>query len=802
MYSNTPSDFDFKLRGMAEKFASPAEFLARLKQTANIVFPILHGRYGEDGGIQSLLEQAALPFIGTPAAAAAQAFDKYTAAVATTELGFAALPICLIESTVDEQPLAEWFVDNSISHDNGLVVVKPARAGSSVGVKVARGMKDAIAHAHWILQEEIDTRVVVEQYAHGGREFTAIVLQSRVQVNGADESKPVTLIPTEVELLAVDGGSDEVSIFNYRKKYLPTQQVRYHTPPRFSAEETAAIRQCASRLFAALGLRDVARMDGWLLPSTTHRIGGDIGRTASGTIVLTDINLVSGLEQTSFFFQQAAEVGLSHSSVLRYLLEGSCARAGIRLPPSMARPQSSATSRNKSKRPVFVIFGGRTSERQVSLISGTNVWLKLLESDKYEPRPFLLAPGGGSDLLQQTVWALPYASVLRHTVEEVVEGCERLLAEEETATQTAALRAGIRQELGLPINPAFTAPPHRMQLAEFMHEAHAANAIVFIAVHGGEGEDGSLQAVLEEFGVRYTGSGPESSQICMNKAATATALSGLADKGVTTAAKQLLSRGELQELCEASTSGRDASADLLWERLTKQLGASSLCIKPASDGCSTGVARLSSAADLLVYARAVAGGAPRLLPGALSQRHAIIEMPQPPPAVLLLEPFIITDSITIGKDGQLLWRGESRWVEVTCGMLGMERAMRALTLSITVRESGDVLSLEEKFQGGTGVNLTPPPPEIISTEALRRAQARLQLAAHTLGLRGFARIDAFVHADTGEVMVIEANTVPGMTPSTVLFHQALAENPPIYPKSFFNAICDLASFSQLDVYHP
>eukprot|EP00898_Chlorokybus_atmophyticus_P000523 jgi/Chlat1/1471/Chrsp12S00108 len=177
-----------------------------------------------------------LPFIGTSAAAAAQAFDKYTAAVATTELGFAALPICLIE-------------------------VKSARAGSSVGVKVASGMKDAIAHAHWSLRKEIDIRVVVERYAHGGREFTAVI-----------------------ELLAVDGSSDEVSIFNYRK-YLSTQQdkVRYHTPPRFIAEETAAIRQCASRLFAVLGLRDVARMDGWLLPSTTHTIGGDIGCTSSGT---------------------------------------------------------------------------------------------------------------------------------------------------------------------------------------------------------------------------------------------------------------------------------------------------------------------------------------------------------------------------------------------------------------------------------------------------------------------------------------------------------------------------------------
>jgi D-alanine-D-alanine ligase-like ATP-grasp enzyme len=46
------------------------------------------------------------------------------------------------------------------------------------------------------------------------------------------------------------------------------------------------------------------------------------------------------------------------------------------------------------------------------------------------------------------------------------------------------------------------------------------------------------------------------------------------------------------------------------------------------------------------------------------------------------------------------------------------------------------------------------------------------VVAETLGIEGFARIDAFMHADTGEIIVIEANTVPGMTPSTVLYHQA------------------------------
>jgi hypothetical protein len=69
------------------------------------------------------------------------------------------------------------------------------------------------------------------------------------------------------------------------------------------------------------------------------------------------------------------------------------------------------------------------------------------------------------------------------------------------------------------------------------------------------------------------------------------------------------------------------------------------------------------------------------------------------------------------------------------------------------------------------VNLTPPPPQLVAPAALQAAQRRIETAADALGIQGFARVDAFMHADTGEVVVIEANTVPGMTPSTVLFHQ-------------------------------
>ncbi len=75
--------------------------------------------------------------------------------------------------------------------------------------------------------------------------------------------------------------------------------------------------------------------------------------------------------------------------------------------------------------------------------------------------------------------------------------------------------------------------------------------------------------------------------------------------------------------------------------------------------------------------------------------------------------------------------------------------------------------------------------------AVERAQARIGRAANLLGIDGYARIDAFMHRETGDVIVIEANTLPGLAPATVLYHQALAEEPPIYPRELLERIIDL-----------
>ncbi|EXB63180.1 D-alanine--D-alanine ligase [Morus notabilis] len=285
------------------------------------------------------------------------------------------------------------------------------------------------------------------------------------------------------------------------------------------------------------------------------------------------------------------------------------------------------------------------------------------------------------------------------------------------------------------------------------------------------------------------GPGVMASKTCMDKVATSLSLSHLANSGVFTIKKDVRKKKDLLGVPLLD----------IWNDLTSKLKCETVCVKPARDGCSTGVARLCCVEDLSVYVEALKNNLLRIPPNSLSKAHGMIEMPNPPPEILIFEPFIETDEIIVSSKSadeyghQLRWKGQSRWVEITVGVVGKRGSMSSLSPSITVKESGDILSLEEKFQGGTGINLTPPPLSIISNEALERCKKNIELIANTLQLEGFSRIDAFVNVDSGEVLIIEVNTVPGMTPSTVLIHQALAEEPPLYPQQFFRTLLNLAA---------
>lgn len=124
MYSNTPADFDFKLDSLAQGFESLSEFAHHLAATVDIVFPVIHGRFGEDGGIQELLEKFDIPFVGTQSRECRKAFDKYDASLELERQGFVTVPSVLVQgSEMDEAELSKWFARYQLDTEQGKVVI-------------------------------------------------------------------------------------------------------------------------------------------------------------------------------------------------------------------------------------------------------------------------------------------------------------------------------------------------------------------------------------------------------------------------------------------------------------------------------------------------------------------------------------------------------------------------------------------------------------------------------------------------------------------------------------------------------
>ena len=747
LYCNTPSDFDFKLTLDGSALAEE-ELVARLRGV-DLIFPAIHGAFGEDGQLQALLESAGVPFIGTGASACRVAFDKFRATDTLRAAGIGAVPGILVTTQQSTALRARALL--GAFPEAAKVVIKPAQGGSSIDVHVLADRSAGTDIVEGMLSRY--GRVVIQPWITG-TEMTTIVMQG--------PTGPVALIPLQIELRNRLSDND---IFDYRRKYLASNDSHYYCPPAQDMAVIKEIQHVSERAFSLLGLRDFARIDSWLRPD--------------GEILVSEVNPISGMEQNSFLFISAAQLGMSHADILRFVVQTAARRIGIA--EAGRRPVNAGAS--AARQPVRVLFGGKTAERQVSVLSGTNVWLKLLGSQRYQPVPYLLDPDG-------SVWRLSYSAALRHSVEEIVESCRDAQRLDDVRSKLAS---SILQRLVLSGDDLSSpvVPPVRLTMKEFLRQ----HDLVFIALHGGEGEDGTLQEVLNSHGVRYNGSDVAASRLCMDKYETGKIIAELAPEGIYTARRSRVS------LLDALA--RDPSE--LWQEIAAACGSSRVVVKPVDDGCSAGVAPLGCAEDLAQYLHLIDSGASRLQGDSFSLLTAgqIIELPTTRQTRLLFEEYIETDDIRVddtsldtSSAASLIW-GQERdtgWIEVTVGVLGKKGSMMAMNPSITVASSG-ILSLEEKFMGGTGVNITPPPaPPLgrVRPEAVRMAKERIARAANALGMAGYGRIDAFMHRETGEIIVIEANSLPGLTPATVFYHQGLAEEPPLSPRDILEMIVDLA----------
>jgi len=731
LYSNTPSDFDFKLSHESE-LSIPA--LIRILKSTTIVFPCIHGNFGEDGKIQDFLEKNNIQFIGSSSKSCKMAFDKYKANEYTRALGFYAPNSIVLKITDAEEVIKKKVSDFWKKEKLTRAIIKPASGGSSIGVFSVETVRDAIKNTKDLFRKRIDTRVVMEPFIRG-IEFTVIILQNKFDM-------PVAILPSEIEM-----NYDKNQFFDFRKKYLPSHHVTYHCPPRFDNQVIEKIQIKAEQLFSIFGMRDFARFDGFLLPD--------------GNIWFSDFNPVSGMEQNSFLFQQASRIGFSHQDLLRFILNNAFLRR--HMPVLIENILIS-----EKRKPVAVLFGGETAERQVSLMSGTNVWLKLLGSKIYKPHPYLLTKN-------KEVWELPYSYILNHTVEEIVSNAKNAKKDIERLFFLIE-----KVKIKLRLHQTDTTEDFFMPKKYKLNQVLSEYPFMFLALHGGFGENGEIQKILEEKKIKYNGSDSVVSKLCMDKYATNEKIKELELKGISAIPHALFKIRDIPKNLDGTLT------DAHWRMLSRRLGGKSVIGKPRGDGCSAGVIRLFNKKDLSTYISMIKNKARIARAGTFTHQVNNIDMPEGKVQDILFESFVETDKLKV-RNGELIHIPKSGYVEMTVGVLEEKRKIRALPPSITVAEDV-ILSVEEKFQGGTGVNITPAPKKIISNKNLNKVMDRVEKVATELNIHGYARIDIFVHVKTGKVVVIEVNSLPGLTPSTVLYHQALAENRKIFPLEFLEKI--------------
>lgn len=733
LYSNTPSDFDFKMERIAQTLC--ADTLVPTLKACDIVFPIIHGQFGEDGTLQQLLENAGIPFVGTSSQSCKRAFLKNNAQRELQDAGFATIPF-LAHTNADPPTDLEQFWQAHCTSSGA--IIKPNNAGSSLDVWQADSFDDLCTKTATMLERHCGIHI---QPFHHGREMTLVVVND-------DQGQPVALLPTETILQ-----STHSKIFDYRSKYLPTNACRHHTPAPLTADAMTLCRETAEAIFSHFELRDFARLDGWFCPEQGF--------------ICYDINIISGFEENSFLFKQTATCGMTHGSTIHHILQSACRRYRLSLPP---RQQDSVHAEQE----IFIISGGKSSERQVSLMSGRNVWFKLSGQADIATTPFFLDK-------KHHVWQLPYAMFLHHTVEEIEHDIATLSDKNKIIAQHAPV---IATQLKIPAPN--TTPIQPLTLAQWVHCIKEKNARVLLALHGGIGEDGTIQQLLSENSIEFNGSDAWTSQLCMNKNKTVQKIQSIHHPDISSQAQSLLTLNELIEFTQMSPKDQETQ----WKKLSH--GEPKCIIKPMQDGCSSGIVSLSTSAELLRYAQLIKAQQLTAPANTFQNQPTPIELPNHC-LYFLIEPFIVTDIVNV-ENAQLKHRSVTGWFELTVVVCEHEGQYHSFNPSITV-SSHAVLTVEEKFQGGTGINLTPPPEQLISSRQQAHIRHLVCLIAETLKIRQYARLDIFYNTSTEKLQLIEANTLPALTPSTVLFQQALAEIPPIAPRTFVRRLVNCAQYA-------
>src|SRR6266849_2973991 len=252
----------------------------------DVVFPVLHGPYGEDGTVQGLLELANVPYVGAGVLASAVGMDK-----AAMKLAFAAkgLPICDYEDVLkrDWQRDERAVLQREVNRLGFPVFVKPANLGSSVGISKAKHVAELRTAIK--LAAEFDRKVVVEAAVPQAREIEVAVLGN----DDPEASIPGEILPSR-------------EFYDYEAKYLDEGSTCV-IPAPLTEEHTAEIRRLAIEAYKSIDCSGLARVD--------FLLAGD-----SGVLYLNELNTLPGFTTISMYSKMWAASGVSYPELIDRLI--------------------------------------------------------------------------------------------------------------------------------------------------------------------------------------------------------------------------------------------------------------------------------------------------------------------------------------------------------------------------------------------------------------------------------------------------------------------------------------------------
>ena len=283
---------DPEARGLA--VLEPGVAMGALTEV-DVVFPVLHGAYGEDGTIQGLLEMSGLPYVGSGVFASAASMDKEFTKKLLAAAGLPQGDHVVLRDAAGAVCADPELHDAAARERLGLpVFVKPSRAGSSIGItKVTDWAQfpEAVATA-----AAVDPKVIVEA-AVPGREIECGVLAAR------GSGLPEASLPAEIRLRP---GTDW---YDFSAKYLD-DAVEFDVPADLTPEQTAAVQESARRAYLAMDCRGLARVDFFL------------GTDADGAdrLVINEVNTMPGFTPISMFPRMWAATGVTYPELVDRLV--------------------------------------------------------------------------------------------------------------------------------------------------------------------------------------------------------------------------------------------------------------------------------------------------------------------------------------------------------------------------------------------------------------------------------------------------------------------------------------------------